>query len=65
MKRWEYKVIDTNDVPRRDLFKGKNREDVEAFLNKLGDQGWEIVCLDAVEFHGSYLSLLGIAKRER
>ena len=42
MKNWEYKMIDTKEVPGGGIFKGKSRKAVEAYLNKLGQQGWEI-----------------------
>ena len=44
MQKWEYKVINTAEsVKRESLWKDRDPERVEAFLNKLGEQGWEIV----------------------
>jgi hypothetical protein len=64
MKKWEYKIIDTKDVPGGGFFKGKDREAVEAFLNELGEQGWEIINIDAAD-RSSDLQFRGVAKRER
>ncbi len=65
MRRWEYKIIDTKDVPGGGIFKGKKLADVEDYLNKLGEQGWEIINIDALEQQTHHLSFLGVAKRER
>ena len=45
---WEYKVIDTSKVERESFTKGWTRDTdkVEAFLNQLGDEGWEIFSVD-------------------
>lgn len=63
MAKWQYKIIDSKDVPGGGLFKGKSREALEEHLNELGDQGWEIVNLDFNELEGRS-SFVGIAKRE-
>jgi hypothetical protein len=65
MKKWEYKIIDTKDVPGGGILRGKSRDAIEAYLNELGGQGWEIVNLDALELQGHRLTFLGAAKRER
>jgi hypothetical protein len=65
MKKWEYKIIDTKDVPGGGFLKGKSREAIEAYLNDLGVQGWEIVNLDALEWQGDHLTFLGVARREK
>jgi hypothetical protein len=65
MKKWEYKIIDTKDVPGGGFLKGKSREAIEAYLNDLGGQGWEIVNLDALEWQGDHLTFLGVARREK
>jgi Domain of unknown function (DUF4177) len=64
MKKWEYKIIDTDDVPGGGMFKGRSRDAIEAHLNQLGEQGWEIVNLDALDFKRQ-LAFLGVAKREK
>ena len=65
MKKWEYKIIDTKDVPGSGILKGRSRVAIEAYLNELGGQGWEIVNLDALELQGHRLTFLGVAKREK
>jgi hypothetical protein len=67
MKKWEYRIIDTQEVPVGGIFgifKGKSRQAVEAYLNELGEQGWEIVNFDALEWKGCG-AFRGVAKRER
>ncbi len=63
MKTWEYKIVDSKDVPGGGVFKGKARSDVEAYLNELGRGGWEIINLDFRELE-KRLEFSGIAKRE-
>ena len=64
MKTWEYKIVDSNDVPGRGIFRGKDRSEVEQYLNEFGQEGWEIINLDFHEFDNR-MSFCGIAKRER
>jgi len=46
MRKWEYKIVDSNDVPSAGIFKGRQREALEAYLNELGAEGWELVNID-------------------
>ena len=62
MAKWEYKIIDSRDVPGSGLFKGRDRTTLEEYLCKLGDDGWEIVNVDFNELEGG-LEFLGVAKR--
>ena len=64
MTRWEYLIVDSKDVARRGIFKGRDRSDVEAYLNNLGNEGWELVGLDFRELDSRF-EFTGIAKRER
>ena len=53
--RWEYKLISTKDLPGGG-FLGANereREAVEAYLNQLGDEGWDVVGIDFTDSIGS------------
>jgi hypothetical protein len=63
MKKWEYKIVDSKDVPGGGVFKGKDRGDVEVYLNQLGADGWEIINLDFQEL-GNRFEFSGVAKRE-
>jgi hypothetical protein len=40
MAKWEYNVMDVA---------GEEYEDIRATLNKLGDEGWELVCTTETE----------------
>ena len=64
MSQFSYKVIDTRDVETAGLFKGRKREDVEAYLNDLGSDGWELVNVDFRELEGG-LEFAGIMKKKR
>lgn len=63
MKKWEYRVVDSRDIPKNGRFEGKNRQDVELYLNKLGREGWEIVNIDFRDFDERF-EFSGVAKRE-
>ncbi len=62
MAKWEYKIVDSRDVPGGGLFAGKDRAAIEQYLCRLGDEGWEIVNVDFNELEGG-MEFLGIAKR--
>ena len=64
MKKWEYKIIDSKDVPSGGLLRGRSREAIEGYLNELGGEGWEIVNIDALEMQGRRMAFIGVAKRE-
>ena len=64
MKKWEYRIINTKEVPGGGILKVKSRQAIEAYLNALGEQGWEIVNFDALEWNGC-MAFRGVAKRER
>lgn len=63
MKKYQYKVVDTRDVGSAGLFKGRQRSDVEEYLNLLGNEGWELVNVDFRELEGG-LEFAGIMKKE-
>jgi hypothetical protein len=46
--QWEYKLISSYDVPGAGgMFNDtRTREQLEAFLNRLGEEGWEIINVD-------------------
>ncbi len=63
MKKFEYKIVDSKDVETAGLFKGRKREDVENYLNALGNEGWELVNVDFRELEGG-LEFAGVMKKE-
>ena len=63
MKKYQYKVVDSKDVESAGLFKDKKREDVEAVLNSLGAEGWELVNADFRELEGRF-DFSGVMKKE-
>jgi len=64
MKKWEYMIVDSKDVPGGGIFKGKDRSEVDGYLNNLGEQGWEIINLDFRELENRF-EFTGAAKREK
>ena len=66
-RRWEYKLISTNDLPGGGFagLKPRPREAVEAHLNQLGEEGWEIVGIDFTDSMGSPSFFQALARRER
>jgi hypothetical protein len=63
-ERWEYKLINAQDAEGGGLLKGKSRADVEAYLNELGKEGWEVIDLDFPSPGSSDVTLFaGIARR--
>jgi hypothetical protein len=67
MTKWEYLLIDSKDAGSRGFLKGVDREDVEDFLNDLGQQGWEVIDIDFVHsVEGATVGIsyfFGLAKR--
>ena len=63
MKKWQYRIINTNEVPGGGIFKGKTQQAVEDYLNEIGEEGWEIVNIDALELEDR-MEFIGVAKRE-
>jgi hypothetical protein len=41
--RWQYKVVDVKPEGSRWLSSGPSAEDMQAALDRLGAQGWELV----------------------
>ena len=64
MVKWEYKFLDSSLVadPKGILPKPKSIKDIEAYLNQLGAEGWEIVNIDFREL-SSPGEFFGVAKR--
>lgn len=67
MRRFEYKLLSTKDLPGGGMLqmKERDRETVEAWLNQLGEEGWEIVSIDFTDALGSASFFHALARRER
>ena len=63
MRKWEYKLVDSKDVASDGVFKGRSRAALEAYLNQLGAQGWELINIYSLELEGRR-EFVGVAKRE-
>ena len=64
MKKWEYRIVDARDTPKAGPFKDRERETVVAYLNELGEEGWEIINLDFKGMLEGRFEFSGVAKRE-
>ncbi|MFQ5921812.1 MAG: hypothetical protein ACE5M4_03125 [Anaerolineales bacterium] len=64
MTKWDYLLIDSNDVKKGLGLSDPGRDEIEKYLSDLGLKGWEIVNLDFYDrvFRGGFT---GVAKRER
>ncbi len=65
---WEYKIIDSDEAEKGGFMKGRTVQQVEAYLNVLGAEGWEIVNLDFqmdLTMPGGPTHFHGLAKRPR
>lgn len=64
---WEYKIIDSEDAEKGGFFKGRTIDQVETYLNDLGNKGWEIIDVDfqmEASMPGGPTHFHGIAKRK-
>ena len=66
-RRWEYRLISTKDLSGGGFLgvRERDREAVEAYLNQLGDEGWEIVGIDFTDTMQSPSFFQALARRER
>ena len=64
MRRWEYKLLSAIDVQSEGWTKGRSRETLEAYLNTLGEQGWEMVTVDFPDGYDNPTRFSACAKRE-
>ena len=62
MKKWEYKIIDSVHVARG-IFREKKFNEIEKYLNEIGQEGWEVVNLDFNDVTGQ-MDFVGVARRE-
>ncbi|WP_164503655.1 DUF4177 domain-containing protein [Pleionea sediminis] len=65
---WEYKIVDSNNAEKGGFLKGRTVEQVEAYLNQLGQEGWEIIDLDFQmdpTIPGGPAHFHGVAKRKK
>lgn len=65
MAHWEYKLLSAADVTTEGFGKGRSREALEAYLNSLGDEGWEMVTVDFPDGYENPTRFSACAKRER
>jgi hypothetical protein len=67
MRKWEYMIIDSNELGSgrgiRQFMEGPGKENLERYLNQIGSEGWEIVNIDFVDELRS--QFMGLAKREK
>lgn len=64
MKKWEYRIVSSKKAAGGSWYRRKSREALEAYLNELGAEGWELIGVDWNEFEDQG-SFAGVAKREK
>ncbi|MBZ0265573.1 DUF4177 domain-containing protein [bacterium] len=69
MDKWEYKLLDSKKLPEVEsgLFKQSkvSLKEAEEYLNKLGDEGWEIIDIDFDFLIHDTGAFVGVAKRKK
>jgi hypothetical protein len=69
MDRWEYKLLDSKKLPEAEkgIFKQSKVtiEEAEAYLNMLGEEGWEIIDIDFDFLIHDTGAFVGVAKRKK
>ena len=65
MTKWEYKFLTTADLEKRGfLVPTVEPEQIESYLNSLGDEGWEVISVDFIDTT-SFINFRGVAKRPK
>ncbi len=62
-KKWEYRVVDSHEIPGVNFTEARKKSDIVEYLNRLGQEGWEIINLDMTESQAMF-NFFGVAKRE-
>jgi len=62
-KKWEYRIVDSHEIPGVDYTDVRRKQDLQNYLNRLGQEGWEIINLDLTE-NQEFYNFFGVAKRE-
>jgi len=69
MEKWEYKLLDSKKLPdvEKGIFKQPkvSLDEAEHYLNKLGEDGWEIIDIDFDFLIHDTGAFVGVAKRKK
>jgi hypothetical protein len=69
MEKWEYKLLDSKTLPEAEKSMFKQTKvtigEAEAYLNKLGAEGWEIIDIDFDFLIHDTGAFVGVAKRKK
>ncbi len=63
MTVWEYKIVNSTEAEGGGLLSSPSKENLEAYLNALGAEGWEIIDLGVQDF--DTMAFVGLARRPR
>lgn len=61
-KKWEYCIVDSHEVQGVNFTDKRDKKDITEYLNRLGQDGWEIINLDLTETQ-AHFNFFGVAKR--
>ncbi|MFN3192917.1 MAG: DUF4177 domain-containing protein [Aureliella sp.] len=64
MTKWEYKFINAADLEKSGFFKTVQPEEVEKYLNSLGEDGWEVIVMDFTDT-STFIDFRGVARRPK
>ncbi|MEL6109060.1 MAG: hypothetical protein AAFU85_23895 [Planctomycetota bacterium] len=64
MQKWECKYLSAEDLGPRGFFRTVKPEQVQAYFNALGEDGWEIVNVDFTDT-SAFIDFRGLAKRPK
>ena len=69
MDKWEYRLLASKNLPEAeaDVFKHAKvtLKEAEMYLNKLGEEGWEVIHIDSNFLLHDTGAFVGIAKRKK
>jgi hypothetical protein len=69
MDKWEYRLLDSKKLPEAEkgFFKQAkvSLHEAEAYLNRLGEEGWEIIDIDFDFLIHDTGAFVGVAKRRK
>ena len=66
--RWEYRVVPIKTRIHAGGFEGGNKpvmDDVQNDLNLLGDEGWELVCVQDITLQDGRMFTVAYLKRQK
>jgi len=64
-EKWEYELFSTTDLPEQRWFSQPTREEVRQHLNRLGQDGWEVINVQFAVVQGPNYYMRALLKRRK